>query len=283
MMAEHGVPEAMRRGGPTEVTEIDTSTASIARVYDHLLGGKDNFEVDREAAAVFQRSQIGDVMELSLDNRAYLIRAVRFLSEKVGISQFIDLGSGLPTQNNVHHVAQEVDPDARVIYVDNDPVVLAHGRALLAENSATQVIQADMSVPERILSDPMVTDLIDFERPVAFLCISVLHCVPDSGDPAAVVSTLMDAAPSGSYLALSHPVCGEASSAARTTEIITGEFGEFGRIRTPDEVRRFFGDLRVLDPGLLDVRGWANPESPAPDALAPCDKLFEFGGVAMKE
>lgn len=286
-MSEHGVGgnawlTRLEQDDPAMAGGIDTSTASVARVYDYLLGGKDNFEVDRDAAATFQHSEIGDVMELSLDNRDYLMRVVRFLAERKGIDQFIDLGSGLPTRENVHQVAQRADPDARVVYVDDDPAVLAHGKALLADNDRIRVIQADMSAPGRVLSDPAVTGLIDFTRPVAVLFISVLHCVPDDADPRGAVAAMLDAVPSGSYLALSHAVCGDPAASARATKVITEQFGEFGRIRTPDEARGFFGGLNVVEPGLLDVRAWRNPAAPDESVLAPSAGLFEFGGVARK-
>src|SRR5580658_26049 len=176
---------------------------SIARTYDYLLGGKDHYPVDREIGEIFVRKFPGAV-QIALDNRACLVRAVTFIAGELGISQFIDLGSGLPTADNVHQVAQRANPGARVGYVDNDPQVLAHGRALLAENARTVVIAADLRQPASILSDPEITELIDFRRPVGIIASAVLHHILDSEDPLGIIGAFRDAVPAGSYLFVSH-------------------------------------------------------------------------------
>ncbi len=163
---------------------IDVTIPSVARMYDYYLGGKDNYAVDRAACEELDQV-VPSTRALAVNNRRFLRRVVRWLAEEQGVRQFIDHGSGLPTQDNVHEVAQRVAPDARVVYIDNDPIVLAHGRALLEENRNTAVIQADMRDTDGILGHPEVTRLIDFDRPVAALFVSVLHCIPDEDDPAA--------------------------------------------------------------------------------------------------
>jgi hypothetical protein len=176
---------------------------SIARTYDYLLGGKDNYPVDREIGEIFIRKFPGAV-QIALDNRACLVRAVTYMAGELGIGQFIDLGSGLPTADNVHQVAQRAVPGTRVVYVDNDPIVLAHGRAMLAEDEFTAVVRADIRQPEQILSDEAVRDLIDFSRPVAVVASAVLHHLLDEEDPLRVIRAMLDATPAGSCLFVSH-------------------------------------------------------------------------------
>ena len=187
---------------------------SIARTYDYLLGGKDHFPADREIGEIFVRKFPGAV-QIALDNRACLVRAVTFIATELGISQFIDLGSGLPTADNVHQVARRADPEARVVYVDNDPIVLAHGRAMLAEDEFTVVVRADVRQPRQILSDPAVHGLIDFGRPVAVIASAILHHLLDEENPLGVIRTMCDATPAGSCLFVSHfRTLGDPDSAA---------------------------------------------------------------------
>jgi len=187
-----------------EQVDLRLDRPTPARMYDYYLGGKDNFAVDREAAdAVI--GLLGDVVVRlgPQENRAFLRRAVRWLAQQ-GIDQFIDLGAGLPTQGNVHQVVREVNPAARVVYVDNDPIVLAHGRALLADSPGVEVITADLREPETILGHPVVADLIDPARPVGLLLFAVLHFVPDSEDPRALLGAYFSRLAPGSFVALSH-------------------------------------------------------------------------------
>lgn len=259
-------------------TKVDVTKPSVARGYDYLLGGKDNFAVDRAFAQEWIDNAPGIVDE-ALENRAFLGRVVDYLAGEAGIRQFIDLGTGLPTQENVHQVAQRVAPGARVVYVDNDPIVLAHGRALLATNDATTVITADMRRPEQILADSDLRKLIDVDEPVAVLFISVLHCIPDADDPAGIVGKMLEAFPPGSYLALSHLVSDDPVAAEQLTAMMLAKT-EWGRVRSPEETRAFFDGLELVEPGLVDVRQW-RPRA-APGAPIEDRNVWEYGGVARK-
>jgi len=263
---------------------IDTSVPNIARMYDYWLGGKDNFAADREAAERQERA-IPQLPWLARENRAFLRRAVRFLAAE-GITQFLDLGSGLPTNQNVHEVAQQVNPDARVVYVDLDPVVVSHAQALLS-SSRTAAIRGDVCRPGDIVGAPEVRRLIDFSQPVAVLILSVLHAIPDSADPAGAVAMLRQVMAPGSYLVITHAAVSPAhvvgtrrlSGAARELEEAIKATAEVPG-RTSDEIAGFFGDLTLVEPGLTDVWAWR------PDGLAaamPTDFMQILGGVARKD
>jgi hypothetical protein len=257
---------------------IDVTVPSVARMYDFLLGGKDNYPADR-AATEQLLEQVPSTKILALNNRQFLRRVVRRLAEDHGIRQFVDHGSGLPTQDNVHEVAQRVYPDARVVYIDNDPIVLAHGRALLEENENTAVIQADMRDTEGIWQHPEVRRLIDLDEPVAALFVSVLHCIPDRDDPAGLVRRVAARLPSGSFLV----VCQLVSEDPQTRRFVT-EFmdrstnGTWGRVRRESDVHGFLSGLEVLEPGLVEVSTWRPDNDLAPKQ--PSDEWIEFGGVA---
>jgi len=280
--------------GPTRPMspEIRTDQPTVARIYDYGMGGKDNFEVDRQAAlALVQVSP--EMLDVARENRLFLYRAVRYLAREAGIRQFIDMGSGMPTKNNVHEVAQQFQPDARVVYVDIDPIVLAHGRALLAGDGNTTVITADMARPEEILASEDLRALIDFDQPVGLLYFSVLHCLPDSADPGGALRTMLDAVPSGSYLAISH-LCSDdvAAGDAFTAEMLA--LGPWGRVRRPAELHAFVAGLEPVEPGIVDVAQWRPdpnqpPLSPVPEPLRPyvgrsseTKKIWELGGVLRK-
>lgn len=255
------------------------SRASVARIYDAALGGEDHNQIDLDAKDALLQVSPGIISEARA-NRAFLGRAVRYLAEEAGIRQFLDLGSGLPTQNNVHEVAQRVDPAARVVYVDKDPSVLTHGHALLAENASTTVITADMRNPQGILDHPGLRSQLSLERPVAVLFMSVLHSIPDEAEPQRCVSTLLQAFPAGSCLALSHLVSEDETAATAFTEAVR-EHTEWGRVRSPEEVRGFFRGLDLAEPGLVDVREW-RAEEPTAYPAEPGRTIREFGGVAHK-
>jgi hypothetical protein len=259
---------------------IDTQTASVARLYDYMLGGTDNYDVDRRAAEALEDMFPGTFAG-ARNNRRYLERVVRYLAGECGIRQFIDHGTGLPTQSNVHQVAQAIAPDARVIYVDNDPVVLAHGRvkALLAEDQSTAYIQEDARNADGILSHPETRRVIDFSQPVAVMYISFLHCVPDSDQPWDLVRQMMDHTAPGSYLAISHGVSDDPEVRRKVTEtLLAATGGNWGRLRDRDEVRAFFDGLDPVAPGLVDVTAWHPDGREEEQTLAGT----EYGGVARK-
>ncbi|WP_405136256.1 SAM-dependent methyltransferase [Nocardia sp. NBC_01388] len=240
---------------------VDTTRASIARVYDAFLNGKDNFEVDREVLARVQ-TVAPQATDLAWANRDFLIRVCRFLVRNAGIDQFLDLGSGLPTAENTHQVVQRVNPDARVVYVDNDPMVLAHGRALLAENNRATISTCDIFQPLEVLKDASVLESLDFTRPIALLQIGTLHHYLGE-DSAALMQTYIDALPSGSFVAISHffdphdPEEPELSELAAKMEdkFIHSPMGS-GRFRTRPEIQAMFGDLEMIEPGLVLCDDW---------------------------
>jgi len=235
--------------------ELDTSVPHIARVYDYWLGGKDNFAVDREVAEQVIAAYPGILRDVRAQ-RAFLSNAVRYLAGVAGIRQFLDIGTGIPTANNTHEVAQDVEPGCRVVYVDNDPMVLAHARALLVGVTApTAYVDADLRDTETVLAE--AARLLDFTKPVAVLLISVLHLIGDEDDPHAIVARLMEAVPSGSWLALSHPARDVHSqqvseAASRFNQLAPAK----ATLRTRAEILRFFDGLELLEPGLIQVHRW---------------------------
>lgn len=259
-----------------EPVPIDTSVAHSARVYNYLLGGKDNFAADRDAGDQMAAA-LPNVVSGSRMNRAFLARAVRFLVTECGIRQFLDVGTGIPSANNTHEVAQAFAPDTRVVYVDNDPVVLAHARALLTgtPEGAVAYLDADLRRTEGILSTAART--LDFGQPVALMMLMVLHMIPDADDPYGIVARLLEALPPGSYLALSHPPSdilpeGVAEVQQRLNERLGA--GQSMTARSHDEVARFFGGLELVEPGLVQVHQWRPDVAPDPDAPASI-----WGGV----
>lgn len=265
---------------PDDFPEIDTRTASVARVYDYMLGGTDNYEVDRRGADMTEDLMPGSYA-MTRNNRRYLERVVHYLAAEYGIRQFIDNGSGLPTQNNVHQVAQQVDPGSRVVYVDIDPVVLAHGRvkSLLAENDTTAFIEADACDVGRILSHPDTGRLIDFGQPVAALYVSFLHCIPDTRDPSGIIRQMIDRLAPGSYLAISHVTSDDPLVRERVTRFgLEATGGNWGRVRSREEVAGFFDGLELVPPGLVKVTEWHPDGREEPDS----PEYFEYGGVARK-
>ncbi|HEY0538774.1 MAG TPA: SAM-dependent methyltransferase [Actinoallomurus sp.] len=238
--------------GGRPVGQFDGTKASPARIYNYLLGGKDNFKADRDAAEDVE-SRLPTVREMMRENRAFLGRVVWFLATECGIRQFLDIGSGLPTQGNVHEIAQQAAPDARVVYVDNDPIVLTHGRALLATNERTTVLTADLRAPDSILSHPHLWELIDPDKPVAVLLVAVLHFIPDQDKPTELVRTFRSWAAPGSYLALSHvDHTPQVVSAAQVYERATSPAVP----RSRGEVEEFFGKFDLVSPGLVQVSAW---------------------------
>ncbi|MFI2608308.1 SAM-dependent methyltransferase [Kitasatospora sp. NPDC018619] len=252
---------------------IDESTPSIARVYDYLLGGTDNYAVDREVGDFFLRDLPGSAV-MPLANRRALVRAVGAMAES-GIRQFVDLGSGLPTAENVHQAARRHVADARVVYVDNDPTVLAHGRALLAADPRTALVAGDLLEPEEILRHPDVRRLVDLDEPVGVVFSAVLHHIEDARRPADLVRWWAERVPSGSLVHISHfRSAGTVGSAetARMERKLQESFGR-GRWRTDEEIRGLFGGLELLAPGLVPCSLWRPEPAPGQDpAELPSDE-----------
>lgn len=263
--------DAMHRP-PWASADIDMTRPSPARIYDYLLGGVHNFAVDREVAdravAVSPEIPLG-----ARTNRAFLRRAVHHMVRN-GVRQFLDLGAGIPTAGHTHEVAAQLRPDCRVVYVDNDPIAVAHGRAILAHDPSGRVLQADVRETERILHAPEVLELIDFSEPVGVLLLAVLHFIADDDDPAGVVATLRAAMRPGSFLAISH-VTTALDADPRTT--VRGHT-MVAYPRTHAEIEAFFGDLHLEDPGLVPPAGW-RPDGPVdPEAL----RIPGLAGVARR-
>jgi hypothetical protein len=262
-------------------SEINTSRPHPARVYDYFLGGRTNFAADRQMAnRILATAPMARTT--ARENRAFLGRAVRYLVTEAGIRQFLDIGTGLPTANNVHEVAQAAAPAARVVYVDNDPLVLAHARALLtsAPEGRTAYIQADLRDPAAILSSPALREVLDFSQPVALIIVAVLHFIDDEFKPGAALATLLDALPSGSCLAASH-VSGEHHRPQGTLAVRTFRSSGLAlQLRDCDEFAHLaFHGLKLVPPGVVPVSDW-RPESGGP-GLAP-DEVNCYGGVARK-
>jgi hypothetical protein len=256
--------------------KIDTGIPHIARVYDYWLGGKDNFAADRKVGDETMAAWPA-IPEGVRGVRAYLGRVVRYLAGEAGIRQFLDIGTGIPAANNTHEVAQSVAPDARVVYVDNDPIVLAHARALLVGTTApTAYIDSDARDIGRILAE--AAQRLDFSQPVAVMFISLLHLIPDDDDPAAIVAAAMDAVPSGSYLALSHmasDIMPERTADIR--ERLNRAMPEQHTFRSREQVSALFTGLTLVEPGVVRLPEW-RPDSPE-DISNP---VPQWGGVARK-
>jgi S-adenosyl methyltransferase len=258
--------------------DFDVSHAHSARIYNYWLGGKDNFAADREAAEQAIAANPGIRSDVRA-NRAFLARAVRYLASECGIRQFLDIGTGLPTASNTHEVAQAVVPQSRIVYVDNDPIVLAHARALLTSTpeGATAYIDADLRDTGTILAQAARN--LDFGEPLAIMLLGVLHCIPDSGDPAAIVARLVDAVPPGSYLTIAHPASDVATdqmaaSMQKYNEHVTVPL----TARSHDEVSAFFAGLDLVEPGVVQLHRWrAGTGDPGAGR-----ELANYGGVGRK-
>jgi len=252
---------------------------NIARVYDYLLGGSHNFIPDRESAAELL-ARWPDARQTMIANRAFLGRAVRYLAGRAGIRQFLDVGSGIPTMDNVHAIAQQAAPDARVVYVDVDEVAVLHSRAILAANDRATAIQADLRSPQTILDHPELHDLLDLSQPTALLLVAVLHFLPDSPDaPAALVAQLRDALAPGSYVVISHGTTdGQPPHVAEAMEHYAQTTAEF-QPRSHAAVLRFFDGLDLIDPGLVPVAQW-RPDHPQDAGHAK--RIAAYGGAGRK-
>ncbi|MFI6845000.1 SAM-dependent methyltransferase [Kitasatospora sp. NPDC050467] len=258
---------------------VDTSAPHSARVYDYWLGGKTNFPPDRAMGRAIEEA-VPSVRAMAKENRAFQSRAVRHLAEQQGIRQFLDLGTGIPTSPNTHEIAEAVSPGTRVVYVDNDPIVLAHARALMVSTPAsrTTYIHADLGKPAELLGHPALTSTLDPGRPVGLLMIAVLMLIADEDDPWGKVAALRDALPSGSCLALTHPTQDfDPESVAKVAE--AARAGGMTLVpRTREEVARFFDGWELIEPGVAPVMAWHPGGEPPADPHA----AYYWGGVARK-
>jgi len=263
--------------GPERPLATYASVAHVARVYDYFLGGKDNFAVDREAAEQAMRIN-PDIVSTARANRAFLIRATSYLVAQAGIRQFLDIGTGMPTNSNIHEVAQSIAPESRIVYVDHDPIVLTHARALLSSvpEGATDYIEADLREPGKILAEAAQT--LDFSRPVAIMLIAILHLILDRDDPYDLVSQLVHAVVPGSYVVISHVASdidtgAMISMANRLNELMAQQAVP----RTHREVAAFFAGLDLLEPGLVRIPEW-RPASVSDSAV----RAQMWGAVGRK-
>jgi SAM-dependent methyltransferase len=258
---------------------VDTKRANTARVYDYWLGGSHNFQADQDLGRAI--SAIDPIVRAGARaNRAFLGRAVRFLAE-AGIGQFLDIGSGIPTEGNVHEVAQRADPGARVAYVDIDPVAIAHSKAILAGGENTAVIEADLREPEKILAHPAVRHLIDFGQPVGLLLVAVLHFIADADDPWRIVATLRDALPPGSYLVLGQGTNADKPAVAHAFEkVYNGSNPTQIQMRSRGEILHFFDGFDLVPPGLTYVSQW-RPDAPG-DVPSDPSQFGNLVGVARR-
>lgn len=263
-------------GGPSVAAAIDTTVAHSPRIWNYWLGGKDNYSVDREVGDQF-REIFPQIVDIARASRAFLTRSVEYLAGEAGIEQFLDIGTGLPTVNNTHQVAQRVNPRARVVYVDNDPIVLAHARALLLGSSEgfTTYIDADLHDPERILT--LAADSLDFERPVALMLMNILGHVADLDEARAIVARLVAALPVGSHLAVAdgtNVIDGPAFDAAIA---IWNQAGSLPyHLRTPEQIGQFFAGLELVEPGVVSCPLW-RPGTNDIGALVPVDEFCAVG------
>jgi hypothetical protein len=258
------------------VSRLDTGVAHSARRYNYWLGGKDNFAADRESGDTIAAT-FPTIRDSVRENRKFLRRAVDFLAAEAGIDQFLDVGTGLPTADNTHEVAQRITPSARIVYVDNDPIVLAHARALLTSSpgGATAYIDADLREPEKILGASELGATLDLSRPVGLVLLAVLHFVRDSEDPYGVVAKLIEALPTGSYLVMSHATYDLVDPA--TVERLETVSGGQWRSRNRDEFARFFTGLELVEPGVVPIGDWR----PTPGTVPPDPaKIVTDGAVA---
>ncbi|MEV4708340.1 SAM-dependent methyltransferase [Actinoplanes sp. NPDC049316] len=268
--------------GGTPQTAIDTSRPHPARRYDYWLGGKDNFAADRESADRIAKA-FPQIRTAAQENRRFLRRAVAFLSAEAGVKQFLDIGAGLPVSPNVHEVTQRIIPASRVVYVDNEPMVVSHARGLMTSSpqGTTTCIQADLRTPDAILADPAVRATIDLTKPVGLLLFAVLHFLDDNENPYDLVARLVDALPSGSYIALSHATLDPLpEDVIKQLTAFIGAGGDQGtfRPRKRVDVARFVDGLDLIDPGVVPIVRWRPDRSP--QAVASVVDTAMYGAIA---
>lgn len=255
---------------------IDVERPSVARLYDYFLGGTHNFAADRELGRKMLEAE-PNARTIVWENRGFLGRAVRFMLAN-GVRQFLDLGSGIPTQDNVHEIVQRADPAAHVAYVDNDPVVVRYSRQILRGNQTAAVIMEDLRNPDAILGDADVGRLIDFSKPVGLLMVAILHFVPDSDDPGDVVDRYLRAMAPGSYLAISHATHEAAPDTAAEVEQLYKKSSASAHTRSRAQIEAFFGGLELVEPGVVYMQMW-RPEGLAPEHP---EQAWFYAGVGRK-
>jgi SAM-dependent methyltransferase len=265
----------VRMTGSENIPGVDLNTASAARVYDVMLGGKDNFAADRALAEQLLANAPISAW-VAQQNRAFLGRAVRYCAEQ-GVRQFLDVGSGLPTQDNVHEVAQRVDPACRVVYVDNDPVALSHAHALLADGKGVKAIHGDLRRPAEIIGDHDVERLIDFSEPVVVLMVAILHFIRDADDPAGIIAQFTDVMAPGSHFVLSHATHDDMPGEASRARDIYKRASSPLITRTRQQISGFFAGLDLVDPGLVLTTHWRPPVP-----IRGADQAGMYAGVARK-
>jgi O-methyltransferase involved in polyketide biosynthesis len=257
---------------------IDTTVSHSARIWDYWLGGKDNYQVDREVGDRIEEL-LPDIVKQAREDRRFLGRAVRYLAGEAGVRQFLDIGTGLPTADNTHEVAQRLTPGSRIVYVDNDPLVLAHARALLTSSpeGVTDYIHADLRDPDAVLAGAAQT--LDFGQPVAVTMLGVLWHVLDDDEARAIIGRLIQALPPGSYLTLNHPTLEVTGEKMATAIEYWNQYGTPpGRSRTPAELARFFDGLELVEPGLVSITRWRPEPSPSGEP----EEIDQFGAVGRK-
>ncbi len=260
---------------------VDVSAPSMARTYDYLLGGGHNFAVDRELARHVE-AIMPDARSVARVSRAFLARTVRFMVAR-GVRQFLDIGSGIPTVANVHEVAQGAAPECRVVYVDKDPIAVAHSELMLVDNDRATIVQADMRDPESILDRPETRGLIDFDQPVGLLMLMMLHWLPDEADPWHLMARYRDALAPGSYLAITHVTAdNQDHGVAEVTDLISeSRSADQLTERSHEQVLALFGDFELVEPGLVGCAAW-RPTGPVDMSDTPESNRTVYGGVARK-
>ncbi|WP_067710998.1 SAM-dependent methyltransferase [Nocardia yamanashiensis] len=263
--------------------EIDTTVPHEARVYDYWLGGKENYPADRALGDAIAQ-HVPTIKTMARANRAFLTRAVRYLVAEAGIKQFLDIGTGIPTAGNTHEVAQDLDPNTRVVYVDKDPIVLAHARALMASTpqGRTRFIHADLHDPASILDNPDLTGTLDLNEPVAIMLVAIMMYFRDEDQPLEIITRLLDAVPSGSYLVITHPTADFAPEAMAGVKAAAESSGIVFHPRSKSDTGDLFTGTTLVDPGLVPVATWRPELTDRPTAVADAESAWYWAGIGRK-
>ncbi|MET9487091.1 SAM-dependent methyltransferase [Nocardia sp. NPDC006630] len=264
-------------------TEIDTTIPHEARVYDYWLGGKENYPADRALGDAIAE-HVPTIKTMARANRAFLSRAVRYLVAEAGITQFLDIGTGIPTAGNTHEVAQSLDANARVVYVDKDPIVLAHARALMdsTPQGRTRFIHADLHEPDSILGNPDLTGTLDLSEPVAIMLVAIMMYFRDSDHPQEIIAALLDAVPSGSYIVITHPTADFAPEAMAGVAAAAESSGITFYPRSKSDTSELFTGTTLIDPGLVPVAAWRPELTSKPTAVADAESAWYWAGIGRK-